>query len=306
MLHDPDVTLEWRQCSPVPVVMFEASAVVVGDVVYAGGGRCQRIGTYDKECTTFVYEYQSDIWSSLPLPDNKRHKFALVSFRNHLVLVGGAVPDVKNEYLNTLVEWDHDNHSWTEPYPPMNIPRMQSTAVGYGQYIIVAAGKTMNERKVNSVEVFDVSSHQWHMVAPLPNRFSLGTSTTLNGNWYIMGGDGQDRAVYHVPLESLVRSTPETKAWKSLCNTPYKNATVIAFRNSILAIGGRSVGGATHEVYIYFHARKLWIPIKNFLEQSLYSAAAVVVPPGELLVIGGCSITHRYEHVFKGTLSRKA
>ena len=298
--------------------MLEGSAVVIGDHIYVGGGKCERklLGISDNECTVFAYEYKRDVWDKLPLPQSRRHRFALVAFQDRLVLIGGSNPDVKSGYLNTLIEWDNKNRTWTEPYPAMNTSRKLSTATGYDEYIAVAGGETLAENKVDIVEVFDGNSKQWHFVAPLPVKVRYATSVVFDGNWYIMGGEGQGKEVYHAPFDTLAKSTTDAKPWKKLCDTHHYFSTITAFDSSLMAIGGLSVlpsgglaallwqEGAVNGVYIYFPVRKAWVPVENPLPLALYSSAIVVVPTGELLVIGGQTVTGRYECVYKGTFKR--
>ena len=283
--------------------MFDGSTAVVGDFVYAGGGSCERTMSYESVRSVFGYNYRHDTWVDLPITD--RHKFTLVSYQNQLVLVGGATPSRRLQYLSSLAAWDEKSRQWIKPYPPMHTPRMQPSAVSRGQYIVVAGGK--NKEDLDSVEVYDGNTKQWHLVAPLPAKISRATSAVLDGFWYLIGGNGQGRAVYCTSLDSLIREAVQPQAggcdaiWKSLPSTDFIFSTAAAFGSAVLAIGGSKSVGSTDAIRAYFPGRKLWLPLKNPLPRPFYSSSAVVVPTGKLILIGGCTDLSRYNHVYKAS-----
>ena len=309
IMHDSSLSLQWQRQENLPEVLYDGCATVVGKFVYAGGGTCQRMGSYDNECTIFKYDYQNNVCCNLPKID--RHKFAMVSFRNQLVLVGGATPSwIGTVRLSSLSVWNEEQHHWDDKQlPPMQTPRMQPCAVSEGMYIIVAGGKDADV--LNSVEVFDGNSKQWYEVAPLPSAIYSPTSAVMKGYWYIMGGFGQKKSVYCAALQSLIQgdlkinTQEENQCWDLLPDTDFEYAAAAAFGNSLLAIGGSKSVGATDAIRAYFPGRKMWLPIDRPLPRPFHSSVAVVVPgvhENELLVIGGCTDFIRYKHIYKCTI----
>ena len=287
--------------------MSEASAVLVGDFVYAGGGSCK---DYDTGCTIFRYSSENDVWGSLQKLD--RQKFALASYRDELVVIGGETPKrmplQSAEYHNSLRIWD--KNTWKESYPAMKTPRMQPSAVGYGDHLIVAGGK--NKDPLDSVEVFSGRNNQWYSAfTTMPAKIYSATSTVFEESWYIMGGSGQKKAVYQVRLDSLISeatgSGPNTM-WQSLPDTEFESAAITVFGNCILAIGGirsRTVAnflGITDAVRGYFPGRKMWLPIEKPLPFKFYTMAAVIGPSNELIVIGGHGNWGPTKCVYRGYL----
>ena len=57
-------TLEWQQCSRLPVGMFDARAVVLDSKVYIGGG-CTR---NEDETDIYVYSPLTDTWEMFQGP----------------------------------------------------------------------------------------------------------------------------------------------------------------------------------------------------------------------------------------------
>ena len=295
-MHDPNLTLQWTQCSSLPMVLCEASAVLCGGYIYTGGGICQRMGSYD-EGTVFKYDYHRDSWSKLPT--TRRRRFTLVSLHDRLVVVGGKIPE--GDYLKTLLEWNHD--TWKESFPPMSRCRKGAAAVGHGDYIAVAGGSNESGPQ-SSVEVFSSSTRQWYLAISLPLALSKVTSALLRDHWYIIGG--KEKAACCISIDGLVRkamslpgSEDEDAKWESLADTPSELSTAAAFGECFLAIGGK-----TSTVHAYLDGRQYWIPIKcSHPLTTLYSAAAVAISPSKLLVIGGNKGFSRYEYVYKATLA---
>ena len=115
-----------------------------------------------------------------------------------------------------------------------------------------------------------------------------------------MGGNGQKKAVYCAPLESLKVNL--SKVWKSISESEFPSATIAAFGNTLIAIGGSTAVGCTNVVRGYFAGTKTWLILNNPLPRPLYAAAVVVVSPKELLLIGGCSRAINYKSVYKAML----
>ena len=305
LMHDSNVSLQWKQSDHLlPEPMYNGHAVLVGNFVYAGGGICQK---KDSEYVVFKYDYQNEAWCSLPRVNRKR--FAMVSFENRLVLIGGATVTAgeRTIYLQDLIVWDETHHTWDQAcYPPMNTARMHSTAVAHETYIAVAGG--LSAQPLDIVEVFDSDRQIWHTKARLPVKVYCATSAFVASEaaWYIMGGNGLKKSGCVATLNELIfrnEQTPKTNVWKSLPDTRYTNTTVVAFGKSILSIGGKSPLGAVNEVFVYFPGIRKWIRDVK-LPRSFYGCTPVVIPTNELLLIGGCSSIDWCKHLYKGVLKQ--
>ena len=76
LLH-PRATLEWRQCTNLPVGMCDAQAVVLNNKVYV---------TSTPGINNYTYDLTTDTWETLQSPTRSS---ALTTYHNKLLLVGG-------------------------------------------------------------------------------------------------------------------------------------------------------------------------------------------------------------------------
>ena len=305
LMHDSNISLQWKQTDCLlPQAMYSGHAVLVGNFVYAGGGICQK---KDSEYVVFKYDYRNETWCSLPTVNRKG--FAMVSFKNQLVLIGGATVRAgeRNIYLQDLIVWNEMQHRWDQAcYPPMNTARMYSTAVAHEICIAVAGG--LSAHPLDVVEVFDNDRREWHTKACLPVKACCTTSAFVASEaaWYIMGGNGLKKSGYVATLNQLMLSneqTPTTDVWKPLPDARYTNTTVAAFGKSILSIGGKSALGAVNEVFLYFPGMRIWLRVEK-LPRSFYGCMPVIIPTNELLLIGGCSSIDWCKYLKKGVLKQ--
>ena len=268
--------------------MVDGHAVVIGEFVYAGGGTNGDI--------VYKYHIKNNNWATLPKAN--RQKFAMVCYNSQLILIGGK--GLRAEYCNSLLVWDEQTHMWTDDlYPPMRTARMQPAALRYKERIIVAGGKNALLISLDSVEVFDGS--EWHYVAPLPVKIHSAKATLFENQLYLMGGNGQKKAVYCAPVDSLNENCPPD-VWGSISGTDFSNATIVTFGNTLIALGGSDAIVSTNAVHGYFTGTEAWLRLNKPLPRPLCAATAVVVSPEELLVMGGRSGATSYKSVVKAML----
>ena len=70
LLLNPLASLEWRECSEMPLVgMSDAQAVLLGEQVYMGGGDI-RLGS---SATLLIYDFTDDSWDLFNTPTRTMH-----------------------------------------------------------------------------------------------------------------------------------------------------------------------------------------------------------------------------------------
>ena len=88
LLH-PLVSLEWRECSEMPLGMSDAQAVLLGNKVYVGGGACDSDLFPESPASLLIYDFTDDSWDLLETPTEG---YGLTTYNSQLILVGGRDP----------------------------------------------------------------------------------------------------------------------------------------------------------------------------------------------------------------------
>ena len=286
LLH-PRATLEWSQCTSLPVGMRDAQAVVLNNKVYVGGG-------LTRDCTTdtnvYTYDPTMDTWETLQSPTYYQ---ALTTYHNKLLLVGGLEAST-DQVTNQLWVFEEGEQTWTQPLPPMPTRRWGASAVSTQDHLIVAGGNNVggDRRHLDTVEVFD--GQQWVTADPLPVSCGWMKSTSHDGHYYLMGGRGQDTSVFYTSLQSLVdkatqhpptspTNTDQPSVWKTLPNTPHPHSSTAIFGGALVAVGGHLNRSS---LYLYSPLTQSWLPAGE-MPVGVHSTCTVTLPTGEMMVIGG-------------------
>ena len=110
-----------------------------------------------------------------------------------------------------------------------------------GHHLLVAGGVVgIGVEYTAEVEIFD--GRRWVTAQPLPKAAWDMKSAYLNGEWYLMGGEGQDRSVFSATVDTLIASASaggETPTvWKTLPEVPVGWSSTAVFGGHLLVIGG--------------------------------------------------------------------
>ena len=104
----------WKRDAPMPVGMFGARGLLLGDKLYIGGGDAQ-----NPDADSVVYEYDINglvrKWTQLP-PSPVTY-FAMAEVNKSLTLVGG-LDMAKKASTNQLTVWDRDQQCRERPSSP--------------------------------------------------------------------------------------------------------------------------------------------------------------------------------------------
>ena len=282
--------------------MRDAQAVWLGDKPYVGGGMTVGSNRDSARLYMYIYTPTTDIWSEINTPV---YYFALITYHSQLVLVGGR------EYVGergggpvTNKLWTLTGHDqWRETLPPMTKKRRSASAVELADMIVVAGGVDDYGRVIDIVEVYN--GHRWAGAQCLPKPCCNMKSTVLNGHWYLMGGWGQGEEVYYASLASLVTSCHSREkslpsVWKRLPDAPRNRSSTAVFGNRLITVGEHLFRSSIHA---YSPCTQSWVHMGN-MPVGLDSTCTVVLPTGELMVIGGVGSTSMEEsHVYKTKLN---
>ena len=279
LLH-PRATLEWSQCTNLPVGMCDAQAVVLNNKVYVGGGDTPYSVT---DTNIYTYDPTMDTWETLQSPTRYS---ALTTYHNKLLLVGGWEAST-GQITNQLWVFEEGEQTWTQPLPPMPTRRSRASAVITQDHLIVAGG--YNSGNLNTVEVFD--GQQWVTADQLPKSCRFMKSASHDGHCYLMGGRGQDTSVFYTSLQSLVdkatqhpptspTNTDQPSFWKTLPNTPHQRSSTAMLGGALVAVGGHPNRSSLH---LYSPLTQSWLPAGE-MPVGVHSTCTAT---GEMMVIGG-------------------
>ena len=259
---------------------YYPQTVLIQRNIYVGGGRAD---SDDQNCTIQVYDMDSNTWSRLP--KYQCRSFAMTVINSQLTLVGGKNTSIPQS-TNQLAVYDPWSNKWTYPYNPMPTPRHSPAVVNHDIWLLVAGG--YDATMLTTVELLNMSTNQWVTASPLPTPCGSMSSTTDLDYWYLTTARKQ---VFRVSLPDIVQQTGSksttSKAWSRLPDTPLEKSAVIAFRGSLLAVGGsRDNRTSSKHIYLYQPENERWTRAGE-LPTARQFCSCIPLPSGKMLVIGG-------------------
>ena len=288
ILH-PLSTLEWEERPSLPVDMYNPQAVFLDGTLHVGGGTTSG-GLRDH---ARLYSCKPGGDGSWIATDTPTCYYALTTYDSHLLLVGGK------EYLSEQITnkiYTMIDGEFKELLPPMKEKRSSSSAVSSGSVLAVAGGRD-GSRKLSSVEVYN--GGQWTSGQSLPDARHDMKSVFHGDKWILIGGTEQGTKVYCVSLQSLVSGT-EQSPWETLPDVPFEYSATAVFGGRILSIGGWNYSNPTSSIHAYSPDTQSWIHVRDLhVPTPLSSTCAIVVPSGELIVLGGGWILPWSKQVFR-------
>ncbi len=271
ILH-PSTSLEWEEWPSLPVEMRDACSVYLNGTLYVGGGNTDE--GYRAEAS--LYSFKPGVDSTWTVTDTPTYYYTLVVHDSELLLVGGR------EYLTeekTNKVFTMRDGQFVEALPPMKERRESSSAVSSGSGLVVAGGwNTLGS--LSSVEVF--KDGQWTTAPSLPSaRYDM--KSALHGDqWYLITSLGK---VFRTSLQSLISGSDQSP-WETLLDVPNGYSAAAFFGGRLLSIGGEDYPNFTTTISAFSSSTQTWVHVAD-LPLPLTYPSAVVLPTGELMVIGG-------------------
>ena len=294
-MADPQVdifkkTVKWKELAPLPVCCSGHTAVLLGGVVYVGGGFEGGVINYKDSYRLDVYNLTTNQWSPSPIT-TPYDSFAMTVLHDKLVTAGGITKNgevVKKVLVLIAGQW--------KDYSEMPTARIGVSAVGYHSMLIVVGGGIKVEVKwtvVSTTELLDTTNGCWYACNNLPSPHRQLKAAIMNDKLYLSGGADEDGnpspQVFVASLDTL--STHQLN-WQSAPNTPWcRSATVVSY-NKLLTLGGRSQESCTSEVCIFNQSTGQWKHLANI--PAIRSSAAAVGVADNIMIIGG--MTNNYEY----------
>ena len=287
-------------CAPLPVPLYHAQGVLLKGQVYIGG--YQQAGeSFPNE----IYRYNpvTDKWDLFTCAPTSC--FALTVFKNLLTVVSGVVPETSlySYVVHMLEKIDATEKTWKALAESMCYGRKGCVATSFATYLIVAGGLDVSGKVVDTVEIYNDDTSQWHSVLPpSPWRGRAHISTTFaQASWYLLGGTGEGEStseLFHrfpltLLLESLSSSQIRFSPWKKLPSAINTHSALGLLNGSLITVGGRST---LHQVPTslmhclstdeHYWERVGWLP------KAVEKAATISISKNCVLVVGGLTGAH--------------
>jgi N-acetylneuraminic acid mutarotase len=230
----------------------EASAAIVGGLVYVPGGR---LASGLVTSTVEIYDPGRDSWEQgAPLPQ-PLSAYALAAFEGQLYLFGGWDGTA---YRAEVWVYDPGQDTWTTLEPMPTARGRAGVAVTSNRIYVI--GGTDGETLLTENEAFDPNTGAWLEQAALPvGRADMGM-TVIADNIYLIGGEGE------AGPSLTLQYSPTQDVWQAFEPPPGVSRWVqpgLAALNgqSLFVFGGQQDGQLTAQALNYQVLYYLVVPI---------------------------------------------
>lgn len=212
-VYDP-ILNAWEGLMPMPTPRAGLAAVVVGDKLFAVGGRTGfSPGTGDALDCLEAYDIEAGTWgpgcgspdglAPLPIPVMDTTASA---HGNKIYVFGGQD---KSGNLSTAVQiYNVAKNTWTLG-KPMPTPRANLAAAACGNVLVVTGGRTASQDRTDIVEAYQLPKGKWFAgLKPMPTVKSEHGGVSHGGKIYAVGSGifGQSLDVFEaLKCSSLFR-----------------------------------------------------------------------------------------------------
>ncbi len=252
----PPSNVAWSELTSLdPIKRMEAGSTVLGGTLYVLGGL-----TSEATSTRSVEEYdpEQQDWSSGPPLPHPLHHLMAVTYRNHVVVLGGWYPtspglqNIEGNVSKTV--WELVGNDWKQ-LPSMLKPRAAGAAAVIGNDIIVAGGLA-NDQLVTDAEEFNGTN--WIDIPNMPTPHDHFAAVSDGHCYYAIGGRGLHENEVSDAVESYCIATPQK--WNELKGlpTPLDDVAAALVGGQIITAGGETQNTVYPNVEAYNLSSKTW------------------------------------------------
>ena len=287
--------------------MSDPQCVLLHDVLYVGGRTRDRYKMFVSKIVT-----KPLVWDVCRTPTEL---YALTTYHSQLVLVGGATSSGQPSNMLWTLSSDSEMN-WQSSIKDMPTKRWGASAMNTEtpEYLVVAGGVGVSHTALKTVEVF--TGKEWCTIEHLLKPCYYLKSTKHEGKYFLCGGDHQGSDVYSCDHRLLLESCEQSGISDSLWSPfqgPLRWSSPASFGQHLISIGGGDTTHYSDNISVLYPHNQSWVHVGK-LPFALHSAASIVLPTGELVVIGGetrltnssdAGIQSFSARVFKATLKGK-
>ena len=279
--------IKWKKLAPLPVCHSAHTAVLLGGVIYVGGGF---EGRSSESYRLDVYNLTTNQWSTSPIT-TPYDSFAMTVLDDKLVIAGGVTKSdevVKKVLVLNTGQW--------KDYSEMPTARCYATAVGYHSMLIVVGGGIIVKdewTRLSTTELLDTTNGCWYTCNNLPSPHQQMKAVIMNDKLYLFGGvDANFKLTPQMFVASLDNLSTHQLNWQSAPDTPWcMSAPVVLYNKFLLTVGGRQLS-RTSEVNVFNSSTGQWKHLTNIPVAT--SGLAVVGVVDNIIAIGGRTSDGKY------------
>jgi N-acetylneuraminic acid mutarotase len=181
----------WTTLAPMPTARDGLGAAVVGDAIFAIGGRAQTAGPCSDAtplATVERYDINTDTWTTVaPLP-TPRSDVGVIAHGGKIYVIGGCTGLGSGTVSNEVDIYHPTTNTWTLGAP---LPTARAAFYGIGikgDRIYVIGGEDASAAPSPANEVYAIAHNTWSTATPMPNpRAEMGVASH-GGRIYTVGG----------------------------------------------------------------------------------------------------------------------
>ena len=295
----------------MPIDLQVISSVLLENKVYVTGPANDKATKDHMSFQVLVYSLDEAEWSTLPRATNYNTRATVINGR--ITLIGGR--DVETKKITDVQStWFEEESQWKQMR--MDLKRLESGNCYHDNLLLVTGGVIDSAEKgkasttvVNTVNVCNVSTRLWSIpkALELPKAVRSHHVVVLEENIYVIGGAFRhptepqygDKQFNHEAwrarwsdIRKAIKQPSEESVWTLITPPPVLRPTVVAYRNSLMCIGGMKHNTPQKEVYSFVDGKddNRWIEVGN-MKAGRYRHGVVpgVVesPHVALFVVGG-------------------
>ena len=188
--------------------------------------------------------------------------------------------------------FDSSSQKWKESIPPMPTARNSPAVFSQPSCLTVVGGTNQCDKELSNIDIFIPQTSQWHTTSPAPTPLSHMTTTVIHNKFFLAQYDLSRKAYQlcvsvHLATTTGSSVTPQvTTEWKAIPIMPYKYFALGSLNGCLLAVGGGGLYNPISTVLCYSPITKTWERVGD-LPKRCYACSTVLLPTGELLVMGG-------------------
>jgi PKD repeat protein len=145
--------------------------------IYCGGGYRS-----SGQSTLYIYDINSDIWSTGASLPESRYNYASVTHDNLYYVIGGLT----STYTNSMLVYNPSSNTWDETKAPMAEARSYFSAGLIGGKIYAAGG--YNPDPLSSLEIYDIAADTWSAGADLPTSWLNAADGVVQDRFLVLVG----------------------------------------------------------------------------------------------------------------------